>query len=110
MTDGFIIGEINMDTVRFFHENKNKLVFQDVHFSARVENSKVLLRFYVTINDKHFDYTLNPSVESGKSFCKTGKVTIRDPKENDLAVITMDKNQVIKRLSQIPQCKEWIEK
>jgi len=109
MIDGFVIGEINMDTVRFFHENKNNLVFQDVHFSARVENSKVLLRFFVTINDKHFDYTLNPSVESGKSFCKTGKVTIRDPKENDLAVITMDKNQVINMLSKIPECKDWLE-
>jgi len=96
------IAEINMDNIRFFKEHKDKDFSGDVHFTARVENSKVFLRFLIIINDKRFDYTINPSDESGREFCNTGKVTINDPKLNKLAVITLDKNKVIAILSQIP--------
>jgi len=109
MNQGCSIAEINMDNIRFFNDHKDKDFSQNVQFSARVEYSQVILRFSIIINDRRFDYTINPSDESGREFCRTGKVTIMDPQLNELAVITLDKNQVIDRLSQIPQCKRWIE-
>lgn len=108
MSEGLEIAEINMDNIQFFNNLKDKTISQDVQFTARVEDSKVFLRFLITINDNRFDYMINPSDESGKKFCKTGKAIIKDPTLNELAVITLDKTLVIERLSQIPQCKEWI--
>jgi len=102
------IAEINMDNIRFFKEHKDKDFSQNVHFTARVENSKVFLRFLIIINERRFDYTITPSDEAGREFCRTGKVTIKDPKLDKLAVMTLDKNKVIDRLSQNPECKEWI--
>jgi len=108
MYRGCAIAEINMDNIRFFNDHKDKDFSQDVQFTARVENYKVILRFLIIINERRFNYTIIPSDEAGRAFCKTGKVTIKDPKLNELAVITLDKNKIIDRLSQIPECKEWI--
>jgi len=102
------IAEINMDNIRFFKEHKDKDFSGDVHFTARVENSKVFFRFLIIINERRFDYTINPSDEAGRNFCRTGKVTIKDPKLNELAVMTLDKREVIDRLSQYPECKKWL--
>jgi len=110
MTEGLEIAEINMDNIRFFNDHKHEDFSQDVQFTARVEDSQVILRFLITINDNRFDYMINPSDESGRKFCKTGKAIIVDQTLNELAVITLDKIKVIDRLLQIPQCKGWIEK
>ena len=107
MIEGLKIAEIDMDNIRFFKNLKDKNLSKDVQFTARAQDSKVFLRFLITIDGRCFDYTLNPSDESGKEFCKTGKVTIKDPKMNNLATITLNRNQVIDRLSQIPECKDW---
>jgi len=103
------IAEINMDNIRFFNDHKGKDFSQDVQFTARVKDSKVYFRFLIIINERRFDYIITPSDEAGRDFCNTGKVTIKDPKLNELAVITLDKKKIIDRLSQIPECKEWIE-
>jgi len=109
MYRGCAIAEINMDNIRFFNDHKDEDFSQNIQFTARVENYKVFLRFLIIINERHFDYTITPSDEAGREFCRTGKVTIKDPKLNELAVMTLDKNKIIDRLSQIPECKEWIE-
>ncbi len=108
MYRGCAIAEINMDNIRFFNEHKDEDFSQNVQFIPRVEDSKVYFRFLIEINERRFDYTITPSDEAGREFCNTGKVTIKDPKLNELAVITLDKKKIIDRLSQIPECKEWL--
>lgn len=93
---GCNIAEINMDHIQFYKKHTPTGCF----FDAKKVNSKILLKFTVTFTDETFRYWINPDNNWLKLFSDSSSVLIVDPQFNMLAGLTLNKEEVIQRISE----------
>ena len=104
------IAEMNMEHVQFYIGQIGKDIPLEFHLSAGQDGSQVYLKFFIKVEDETFPYWIHPTDDWLKRFCQTCQVSIIGPSKNILANLNMPKEKLMEILSDIPQCKEWLEK
>ena len=110
MTKECQIPENDIKNVQFYIGQSGKNTPLEFHLSAGLDNSMAYLKFTVKVAGRPFRYWIHPNDEWLKQFCKTCHASIIGPSKNILANLNMPKDELMEVLSDVPQCKEWLEK
>jgi len=110
MTEDCLIPENNIKNVQFYISQSGKNIQLEFHLSAGLDNSMTYLKFTVKVAGTPFRYWIHPNDEWLKRFCQTCQVSIIGPSKNILVNLKMPKEELVKIMSEFPQCKDWFEK